>query len=209
MKTETMLSRVEEILASTSAEMFKDRLFKLEKELIKDVQTEFAKKDGRVSALTTINKLLRDCKRNEPARKLLHYADTDSNGRQYVADLYRIFRLNKPLKLEPRPEGLDRLIDMVDKHFPNDLSKYSIAQLPDAARLKELITLNKARLGKEYIHTRYNLTRDVCIDAQYLLDLMSVFPDVTEVYYINSVSPIYAVSANGDAIICPIRVKED
>lgn len=206
MKTETMLSRVEEILASTSAEMMKNRLLKLEKELVKDVQTEFAKKDGRVSALTTINKLLRDCKRNEPARELLHYAYTDSNGRQCVADLHRIFRFNKPLMLEPRPEGLE-LFD-ADKYFPKVLSGYSIAQLPDAARLKELIALSKAKLGKKYIRTCYNLTRDVGINAQYLLDLLSVFPDVTEVYYINSVSPIYAVSANGDAIICPLKVAK-
>lgn len=206
MKTETMLARVEEILASTSAEMFKDRLFKLEKELVKDVQMEFAKKDGRANALTTINRLLRDCKRNELTKKFTHYAYINADGRQYITDSYRAFRLNKPLKLEPRPKGLEPL-DILDKHFPNDLSKYSIAQLPDAARLKELIALNKARLGKEYVHTRYNLTRDVCINAQYLLDLMSVFPDVTEVYYINSVSPIYATSANGDAIICPIIEK--
>lgn len=206
MKTETMLSRLEEILASTSAEMFKDRLFKLEKELVKDVQMEFAKKDGRVSALTTINRLLRDCKKNNRA-KFTHYAYINADGRQYVTDSYRVFRLNKPLKLEPRPEGLEPL-DMVDKYFPNDLSKYSIAQLPDAARLKELIAFNKAKLGKKYIRTCYNLTRDVGINAQYLLDLMSVFPDVTEVYYINSVSPICAVSANGDAIICPLRVAK-
>lgn len=205
MKTETMLSRIEEILASTSAEMMKNRLLKLEKELAKDIQAEFAKKDGRVSALTTINKLLRDCKRNWPARELLHYAYTDSNGRQYVADLYRIFRFNKPLMLEPRPEGLEPLD--VDKYIPKVLSGYSIAQLPDAARLKELIALKKAKLGKKYICTRYNLVSNVYVNAQYLLDLMTVFPDVTEVYYINPVSPIYAVSANGDAIICPIRVE--
>ena len=207
MKTETMLARVEEILASTSAEMFKDRLFKLEKELVKDVQMEFAKKDGRTSALTTINRLLRDCKRNELTKKFTHYAYINADGRQYITDSYRAFRLNKPLKLEPRPEGLEPL-DILDKHFPNNLSGYSIAQLPDSARLKELIAFNKAKLGKEYVRTCYNLTRDVGINAQYLLDLMSVFPDVTEVYYINSVSPIYAVSANGDAIICTLRVAK-
>ena len=49
---------------------------------------------------------------NKIANPRLAYAWTDAEGRQCVCDGYRSFRLNQPLPLEDRPNGIGDGIDL-------------------------------------------------------------------------------------------------
>ena len=80
--------------------------------------------------------------------------------------------------------------------------------LPSAQEIKAHIALERAKYGRQY---KYNAAVwDLgefrpAVDAQYLLDLMAVLPDATEIFYNPSsvASPLYAKGQRGEAIQLP------
>lgn len=144
-------------------------------------------------------------------RRALHYAWIDSQGRQCACDGFRAYRLNEPLPLEPRPDDAGDGIDL-DKVVPDIASGYDALPMPAAAEVKAHIALERAAKGRGFSPLwDFGPGRPV-VSAPYLLDLLTVLPDAAEIYCRHGVSglvsPLYARSERGDAILLPVRLAD-
>ena len=145
---------------------------------------------------------------------------TDKQGRQIFSDQYHSYRLNDPLDLpmmtdklkEFRKSFCNRVEGVLDTCVKREQFRLDT---PDIDTLKTFIAAKKAS-------DSYREARKACIkpcvtwdfgtgypliNANYLRELLSIFPDAV-LYAVshNAIkAPIYAVSAYGDAIIMPIR----
>lgn len=195
--------------ADSIAYDMKVRIAQLAADLEAQVRMECAASKGATNATRTITKMLARCKK-ESFRTSLHYAWTDGEGRQCVCDGYRAFRFKEPLPLEPRPENAGEAIDL-DKIMPNGRD-YAATPLPSAQELRSYIAIEKAKSGGK---------RGTCplwdfgegkpvVRADYLLDLVQVFPDAAEIFYgvgEKLLSPLFVRCDAGEAILLPVRAN--
>ncbi len=209
MKAEPILARVNAILAmSDDPTPTRYELEKLAADLAASVRREAAASRGIGNAAATIQRMLNGLKKSS-GRRALHYAWIDAKGRQCACDGFRAFRLNDPLPLEPRPDDAGDGIDL-DKVVPNIAAgAFDALPMPKLADLKAHISLERAANGRKAVALwDFGPGRPV-VDAAYLADLVTVLPDAAEIYVQRGpaglVSPLYAKSARGDAVLLPIR----
>ena len=196
--------------AETVAWTMKSRLAVLIADLEAQVRLEYASERGSTNATRTITKMLNYLKKHD-ARESLHYAWIDSEGRQCVCDGFRAFRLNEPLPLEPRPDNAGETIDL-DKIMPSG-KDYASTPLPSIQELKAHIEIERAKAGKVPGKRKPAVLWDFgdgkpMVNADYLLDLMQVFPDATEIFHpvgTKLYSALYVKCDAGDAILLPVR----
>ena len=209
MNTETILSRVCAALtlcASDAPE--RGDLFALRDDLAAQVRKETAASRGVGNAAATIQRMLDGMKKKD-GRRALHYAWTDEKGRQCVCDGIRAYRLNEPLPLEPRPDDAGTGIDL-SKVFP-DLCNYDAIRLPSVADVKAHIKIERAKNGRKHTPLWDFGPRRPIVNAAYLLDIMTVFPDAAEIFASRNASlcePLCIVSERGDGLLLPVRDKE-
>lgn len=187
----------------------RERLAALRADLEAQVRLEIAASNGSTSATRTITKLLERCKK-ENHRPALHYAWLDKDGRQCICDGFIAFRLKEPLPLEPRPDNVGDGIDL-DKVFP-DGKGYAATPLPSAKEIRAHIAVEKAKAGgKRGASVLWDFGEGKpVVNAHYLLDLVSVFPDAAEIFHgvgEKILSPLYVRCERGDAILLPIRTN--
>lgn len=184
-----------------------ERLSALRADLEAQLRLEIAASKGSVSATRTLTKLLDRCKK-ESDRVSLHYAWQDAEGRQCICDGYRAFRLREPLPLEPRPADADDPVNL-DAIMPKVIgSGYASIPLPSAKEIREHIAIEKARRGlKRGESPVWDFgPGKPAVNASYLLDLVNVFPDATEIFYQqNALRPLYVRCERGDAVLLPVR----
>lgn len=223
MNTQDILARVNDAIAPYSviekaedsrsynaesvAYTMRERLAALRADLEAQVRLEIAASNGNTSATRTITKLLDRCKK-ENHRPALHYAWMDKDGRQCVCDGFIAFRLNEPLPLEPRPDNVGDGIDL-DKVFP-DGKDYAATPLPSAKEIRAHIAVEKAKAGgKRGVSVLWDFGEGKpVVNANYLLDLVNVFPDATEIFHGTGEklhSPLVVRCERGDAILLPVR----
>lgn len=175
------------------------------------LRREAAASQGTTSATRVITAMLNHQKKRD-CRVALHYAWLDKQGRQCACDGFRGYRLNEPLPLEPRPESAGDGINF-DAIFPKALEGYSNAPLPSVKELKAHIAVEKAKwTGKrgQCCPLWFFDGGTVAVRADYLLDMMAVFPDAKEIYHgtgIKAMSALYVKSERGDGILMPIRTE--
>lgn len=193
--------------AESVARDMHERLNALRADLEAQIRMEIAASKGSVSATRTLTKLLDRCKK-ESTRVSLHYAWQDAEGRQCICDGYRAFRLREPLPLEPRPADADDPVNL-DAIMPKVIgSGYAAIPLPGAKEIRSHIAVEKARRG---LKRGQDAVWDFgpgkpAVNASYLLDLVNVFPDATEIFYQqNALSPLYVRCERGDAILLPVK----
>ncbi len=209
MKTESILSRVNEIMHNFSDMPVTayEQLQMLSNDLAEQVRKEIAASRVETSAFKPITAMLKECKKSSKFRKTMHYAWTDKDGRQCICDGCRAFRLNEALPLEERPADAGDPLNL-DKIFPDISTEYTAIPLPSAKEVKAFIALERAAKGrKEILRWDFGKGKPV-VNASYLLDLLNILPDAKEIYYKNLVAPLYAKSERGDAILLPIRLAE-
>lgn len=211
MNTETILARVNAAMAlcegPTPVHL---ELSALRDDLAAQVRKEAASSRGVGNAAATITRMLNGLKKTDKERIALHYAWIDNKGRQCVCDGYRAYRLNEPLPLEPRPDDAGNGIDL-DKIVPEvDGKTFDALPLPSVSELKAHIAIERA--AKHHIVWDFGPGRPV-VSAAYLLDLMAVFPDATEIFVRRGpaglLSPLYAKSKRGDAVLLPVRPTDN
>lgn len=207
MKTEPILARVNEILALSDAHtLVRSALEKLAADLADQVRVEAAASRGVGNAAAVIRRMLNDTKKND-GRRQLHYAWLDAEGRQCTCDGFRAFRLNEPLSLEPRPDDAGDGIDL-DKIVPVvTADTHDALPMPSYADVKAHIALERAANGrKSTVLWDFGPGRPV-VDAALLADLIAVLPDAAEIHVKRGpsgiISPLYAKSARGDALLLP------
>lgn len=214
MKTETILTRVNEIMhlfGENDSFLIKAELSNLADDLAAQVRMEYATSRGQGNATKTIVAMLDATKKRAP-RRTLHYAWMDANGHQCVCDGFRAFRLTEALPLEERPDDVDDPTNL-DKVFPN-LNGYATMPLPSAQEVKAFIALERAKYGRRYSEEAPKVwgfgEYKPAVDSRYLLDLLTVLPDATEIYYKPSclVAPLYAKGERGEALLMPVMTPE-
>lgn len=136
----------------------------------------------------------------------------DNKGRACATDGYRAFRFNLGVYLivgeispDADPKMFNRLWDHLSKKCTEAL------ELPDRASLKKHIVIECAtRIGSP-IYRFPMVSCATSVNAEYLLDLMLVFPDVCNLYREpgNPLSPLITQSADGDAILLPVAMKKE
>ncbi|MBR1567275.1 MAG: hypothetical protein IJ649_11025 [Oscillospiraceae bacterium] len=193
--------------AETVAWNMRERLAALRADLEAQVRLEIAASSGNLNATRTIKKLLERCKKDS-VRPALHYAWLDKDGRQCICDGFIAIRLKEPLPLEPRPDNVGDGID-IDKIMP-DGKGYAATPLPSLKELRAHIAIEKAKAGgKRGANVLWDFGEGKpVVNAHYLLDIMSVFPDATEIFHGVSekiMSPLFLRSERGDAILLPVR----
>lgn len=215
MKTETILTRVNEIMnlfGENDSFRIKAKLSNLADDLAAQVRMEYAASRGQGNATKTIVSMLDAVKKNNPRRPALHYAWMDANGHQCVCDGFRAFRLAEALPLEERPDDADDPINL-DNVFPN-LNGYATMPLPSAQEVKAFIALERAKYGRRYSEEAPKVwdfgEYKPAVNSHYLLDLLTVLPDATEIYYKPSslVAPLYAKGERGEALLMPVMTPE-
>lgn len=209
MTTETILARVNAAMAlcegQTPAHL---ELSALRDDLAAQVRKEAASSRGVGNAAATIQRMLNGLKKNA-GRRSLHYAWIDAKGRQCACDGFRAYRLNEPLPLEPRPDDAGDGIDL-DKVVPNIAAgTFDALPMPRYADIKAHISLERAANGRKAVALwDFGPGRPV-VDASYLADLVAVLPDAAEIYVQRGpaglISPLYARSERGDAVLLPVR----
>lgn len=135
----------------------------------------------------------------------------DNEGRACATDGYRAFRFNLGVYLivgEISPDADPKMFDRLWDHLSEKCTER--LELPDRASLKKHIVIECAtRLGFP-IYRFPMVSCATSVNAEYLLDLMLVFPDVCNLYREpgNPHSPLLARSADGDAVLLPVAMKE-
>ena len=136
----------------------------------------------------------------------------DNKGRACATDGYRAFRFNLGVYLivgeispDADPKMFNRLWDHLSKKCTEAL------ELPDRASLKKHIVIECATRVGSPIYRFPMVSCATSVNAEYLLDLMLVFPDVCNLYREpgNPLSPLIAQSADGDAILLPVAMKKE
>ncbi len=207
MKAEPILARVNAILALSDTST-RIELQKLADDLAGYVRQEVAASRGVGDAAKTIQRMLNGLKKSDAGRTALHYAWIDEEGRQCACDGFRAYRLNEPLPLEERPESAGKGIDL-DKIIPDIAAgSFDALPLPSAADLKAHIALERAAKGRKYAPL-WDFGPGRPVVAQYLLDLVTVFPDAAEIFVQRGprglFRALYARSERGEAVVLPVR----
>lgn len=142
---------------------------------------------------------------NARANKALAYTWTDKNGLQCACDGYRAYRLRKALPLpvlpdDLKPFDLERIFDPVIKRRSIRLAYV------DRGELNAYIELQRAEHGCKHAPVWEFGDGLPTVNAVYLFELLTVLPDaVLMVDPENPLSPVYAASDLGDAVLLPIR----
>ena len=136
----------------------------------------------------------------------------DNEGRACATDGYRAFRFNPGVYSivgEISPDADPKMFNRVWDHLSEKCTEK--LERPDRAALKKHIVVERATGYKTPIYRFPMVSCATFVNAEYLLDLMLVFP---EVYYLyrepgNPLSPLIAKGADGDAILLPINMKKE
>lgn len=182
-----------------------------------------AAKAGRGNAEKIIRGVLRnaDALRKGDDSNPIKWQWTDAQGRQCVCDGFVAFRLVDALPLPPRPANAPKPVDL-DKLFCKDVTRADYLDslpLPNPADVRAFIRAERARKaaakkeGKKiktagiYFEWDFGKGRPMA-NAQYLLDVMTVFPDAKRIYFRRGsaglAKPLQISTPHGDAVIMPI-----
>lgn len=193
-----------------------------------------AAKAGRGNAEKIIRGVLRNAAalRRADDRNPIKWQWTDAQGRQCVSDSFVAFRLVDALPLPPRPADAPKPIDL-GKLFCKDVTHADYLDsipLPTPADVRAFIraerareTADRARIaaakkeGKKIKTNRIYFGWDFgkgrpIVNAQYLLEMMTVFPDAQRIYFRRGheglFQPMQVVTSYGDGIIMPILPED-
>ena len=183
-------------------------------DLRETIATEEECKRGRAAPYAAAKRICKRTVDRNGYRPSTQGAWIDADGKQCLCDGMTGVRLNSPFKLTvaPEPECGERLdLDAVIR--PIRLN--SIALKSPSAALRAKIKSDRAeykasgRSKYESFVSTYNFGAGLpLVNAEYLLDLLELFPDCEIYAHDNPRYPIYFKSASGEAVLCPIRKSE-
>ena len=178
-------------------------LEKLAASLAGKIRQEAAASRGVASAVTAISRMLKAAGKS---REALGYTWTDKAGRQLMTDGFRAYRLNDPMPLPEKPANMDAP-DIASLFETTQRRENVPLESTDRNALKAFITVEKANGQRAPL---WDFGPGLpAVNAQYLHDLLTVFPDAKLFAAKNDpkcVSPIYATSERGAALLLPIRM---
>lgn len=188
--------------------------------LVVDLRTALAveeeRKRGRAVPYAAAKRICKRTVERNSHRPSTRGAWIDADGKQCLCDGMTGVRLNSPFKLTvaPEPECGERFdLDAVIR--PVRLNSVALKS-PSAAELRAKIKSDRAeykasnRSKYESFVSTYDFGAGLpLVNAEYLLDLIELFPDCEIYAHENPVYPIYFKSAAGEAVLCPIRRRSE
>lgn len=150
------------------------------------------------SRIAACKRILKNTKnRTSSNTEFLKYANT-VNGVQYVCDGYRIAAFRTPLPLEERPDNISLTYDF--ENYLRENIDYAVAlNIPDKTALKAYISEEKQK-ARGMIHKfipKYNFGKNLpMVNADYLLDMINIFPDGT--FYADDSLSIFVEDPEGN-----------
>ncbi len=208
MTTEEILTRVNEALATcrNGSTPFPE-LSRLSEALEDQLRHEIAAQRGTGSAERTIAAML---KAEQDTRPALAYPWIDSEGRQCMCNGYLAYRLKNHLPLPERPESVGKGVDL-DRIFPASLAGWKSLPMPSAHELKAFIATERAKLNRaerKSFEPQWSFGPNApSVNAKYMLDLVTVFPNADTLFWNTVVSPLVVTCDGSDAMIMPLRVQ--
>lgn len=200
------LNNIKNIMENNTAEAMR-KLNAVLSDLQKDIYQAEAKKGGAGKRLKAAERILKSGKAS--GREALGYAKT-VDGEQYICDAYRLVRFgaDSVLPLPECPQNIDYPINII-RSF--DKVYNTVIALPDRDRLAGYIKMQKAtHKGERGYKPMYDFGAYLpVVDAQFLLDIMDIFPDA--VFSVNAsreetnTSFLHFESSCGEALLCPMR----
>ena len=148
MTTSNILSQAAEInraLENHETDAAQTLLRKLMDGLQEDIRNEECSSKGALSALKAAQRILKTA--SYDVRAELKFPWTDEQGRQILCDGYRLARLNEPLPLPERPEGLE-CINHLAILEPARNGRGQRLEAPDVKELRAHIKTVKPTLPK-------------------------------------------------------------
>lgn len=188
--------------------------------LVVDLRTALAveeeRKRGRAVPYAAAKRICKRTVERNSHRPSTRGAWIDADGKQCLCDGMTGVRLNSPFKLTvaPAPECGERFdLDAVIR--PVRLNSIAMKR-PAAAELRAKIKTDRAEY-KAQRHSKYETFIPKydfgaglpLANAEYLLDLIELFPDCEIYAHENPIYPIYFKSAAGEAVLCPIRRRSE
>lgn len=207
MTTSNILSQAAEInraLENHETDAAQTLLRKLMGGLQEDIRKAECSSKGALSALKAAQRILK--KASDDGKEALAYPWTDKQGRQILCDDYRLARLNEPLPLPERPEGLE-CINHLAILEPARNGRGQQLEAPDVKELRAHIKAVKPTLPKGGV-VKWDFGEGLpMVNAQYLLDMLTLLPGAA-LYCTGKnplISPIYFESESGDGVLMPVR----
>lgn len=167
-----------------------------------DMRRKANKADGKAN----IEKAMRAIIKNVPEHLTSFQGAFVIDGKQYVCDNYRAIRLNTPIDLPTSP--VPCTFDIAGRFAEAQANAVKPLETPSLGALKAHIKLKKAEnkfnRGKNAPIIMWKFGRDLpSVNAVYLLDILTAFPDALITYSINH-APLYFSHADGEALLMSI-----
>lgn len=181
----------------------------LKEEAAAEIRKAAAKASGNGNRQKAAERVIKNAKKTQPYKEVLHGAWINESGKQCICDSFRGFILNENLPLETIPEN-EQPIDL--KRFINNAAENEGAclALPDVPTLKAYIKTEKAR--KKALKDKKPILWDFgdglpAVNAVFLLDTLEILPQAEAIASRRRplLDLIYFKSAHGCGILCPVR----
>lgn len=171
-----------------------------------DIRQETAASRGNGAAQRIITKML---KANREFKPEISYQWIDAKNRQCAIDGHRGFRFKDHLPLEERPKDCGDHPELSKIYPSSDVldTKYLPIKLPSAADIKIEIAKQKSLGFKRNYYYDFGADLPV-VNAQYLLDIITVLPDADTIWYSGILSPMFVFTDRADAILCTIKMDK-
>ena len=168
-------------------------------QLLIDAMQEMDKKTTPAAQLAALNRVIKNVPDYREGLKGL----LPSGDRWAVCDGYRFIRVqNKP---ESIPEAKNPMELDLDKTVPQGAKDGGEITLPSVAQIKASIANLRAKHGRDWQRHPMEAVPGWWCNAQYLLDMVQALPGGVAYQPKNEYTPMYYESAEGDAVLLPVR----
>ena len=184
-------------------------------DLRETIATEEECRRGRATPFAAAKRICKRTVERNRHRPSTRGAWIDADGKQCLCDGMTGVRLNSAFDLTeaPEPECGER-VDLDAVIRPVRLN--SVALKSPSAGVRAKIKSDRAeykasnRCKYESFVPTYDFGAGLpLVNAEYLLDLLELFPDCEIYAHENPVYPIYFKSAAGEGVLCPIRRRSE
>lgn len=183
-------------------------------DLRETIAIEEEAKRGRAAPYAAAKRICKRAVNRNGHRPSTRGAWIDQDGKQCLCDGMTGVRLNSPFKLTaaPEPECGER-VDLDAVIRPVRLNSVALKSLPAEVRAKIKSDRAEYKASGRSKYESFVSTYDFgvglpLVNAEYLLDLLELFPDCEIYAHDNPLYPIYFKSASGEAVLCTIRKSE-
>lgn len=210
MNTQEILTRVNDALGECTPGnvpyYLTHKLQTLSGDLEAQLRREIAASKGVGNAAKVISAML---KAQESSRKSLSYPWIDGEGRQCACDGFQAYRLREHLPLVDRPDDAGEPVDLA-RVFPASLDGWKRLPMPSVKELRAFIAVERSKHpGRRKADAIWDFGPHApSVNAQYLLNAATVFPNAAELFWNTLVSPVVLTCEQGDAVVLPIRTDK-